>query len=246
MGVRYYTPHYENHLQHLRDDTFTLLEIGIGSYGRSSGRRIVADVEAVLPRRDDRRARHRGQVVRRGGADPRRARGPDGRGRLARRHQHVRRTHRDRGRRKPRAADIVATFGLLPLLPGGAIFVIEDTQTSYWPEWGGQEDPGASGTSMAFVKTLLDGSSYEEFVVNDYVPTYERPARRGGALLPQSRRDPEGAEQRRHEQAPGALRPVPHRLRWRGDDSRRAHRPLPRPDGQDAHPLRVRGPQRPP
>ena len=31
-GVHKYTPHYERHLQHLRGESFTLLELGIGGY----------------------------------------------------------------------------------------------------------------------------------------------------------------------------------------------------------------------
>src|SRR5690349_238611 len=31
-GRHRYTPHYEFHLSHLRDESFTLLEIGIGGY----------------------------------------------------------------------------------------------------------------------------------------------------------------------------------------------------------------------
>ena len=173
-GVHKYTPHYERHLQHLRRDSFTLLELGIGGYKkrRRSGAsmkmwrwffpkaRIVGlDIEdksfveeerihAVLGDQTDETTLR--DVINTYGAPM---------------------VVVDDGSHVP--ADIVATFGLLfPLLPDGAVYVIEDTQTSYWPEWGGQEDPGASGTSMAFVKTLLDGLNYEEFVVDDYVPTY--------------------------------------------------------------------------
>ena len=31
-GTHFYTPHYERHLAHLRDETFTLLEFGVGGY----------------------------------------------------------------------------------------------------------------------------------------------------------------------------------------------------------------------
>ena len=34
-GLHRYTPHYEHHLQHLRDQRFTMLEIGIGGYAKS-------------------------------------------------------------------------------------------------------------------------------------------------------------------------------------------------------------------
>jgi len=72
-----------------------------------------------------------------------------------------------------RPADIIASFNLLfPLLADDGIYVIEDTQTSYWPESGGQEDPAADGTTMAFVKRLMDGLNWEEFVIEPYEPTY--------------------------------------------------------------------------
>ena len=61
---------------------------------------------------------------------------------------------------------------LFPLLPDGAIYCIEDTQTSYWPAWGGQLDPKASGTSMDLVKDLVDGLNHEEFLIDGYEPTY--------------------------------------------------------------------------
>ncbi len=61
---------------------------------------------------------------------------------------------------------------LFPLLPDGAIYCIEDTQTSYWPAWGGELDPRAPGTSMDLVKDLIDGLNHEEFVEEGYEPTY--------------------------------------------------------------------------
>jgi len=50
--------------------------------------------------------------------------------------------------------------------------VIEDIQTSYWPQWGGSLDPDAPGTSMALVRRLLDGLNHEEFLDPDYQPSY--------------------------------------------------------------------------
>jgi hypothetical protein len=52
------------------------------------------------------------------------------------------------------------------------MYVIEDTQTSYWPEFLGEADPHAPGTTMALVKDLIDGLNYEEFVTEPYEPTY--------------------------------------------------------------------------
>jgi hypothetical protein len=72
-----------------------------------------------------------------------------------------------------RPAHIIETFNtLFPLLADDGIYVIEDTQTSYWPEWGGQAEPTAEGTTMAFVKRLIDGLNHEEFVLEPYEPTF--------------------------------------------------------------------------
>ena len=54
---------------------------------------------------------------------------------------------------------------LFPLLPDGAVYCIEDTQTSYWPAWGGELEPRAAGTSMDLVKDLIDGLNHEEFLL---------------------------------------------------------------------------------
>jgi hypothetical protein len=66
-----------------------------------------------------------------------------------------------------------ATFAIqFPLLPDGAIYCIEDIQTSYWPAWGGAVDPKAGGTSMDLVKDLVDGLNHEELLVEGYESSY--------------------------------------------------------------------------
>lgn len=73
---------------------------------------------------------------------------------------------------------VITTFKILfPLLSPGGIYVIEDLQTSYWSEfqgvqWGGSNDLKAPHTSMNFLKSLVDGLNYEEFIVAEYTPTY--------------------------------------------------------------------------
>jgi len=73
---------------------------------------------------------------------------------------------------------VVDTFNILfPLVKSNGIYVIEDLQTSYWDEmngkkWGGSNDLKAEYTSMNFLKSLVDGLNYEEFAVDNYVPTY--------------------------------------------------------------------------
>ena len=72
-----------------------------------------------------------------------------------------------------RPEHILETFrALFPLLADDGIFVVEDTQTSYWPEWGGAEDPEDSNTSMAMLKRLCDGLNHVEYVLEPYEPSY--------------------------------------------------------------------------
>ncbi len=74
--------------------------------------------------------------------------------------------------------DVIATFKILfPLLANNGIYVVEDTQTSYWTnvqdaEYGGSSDLTAPNTSMNFLKSLTDGLNHEEFTMDHYVPTY--------------------------------------------------------------------------
>ena len=52
---------------------------------------------------------------------------------------------------------------LFPKLEIGGIYVVEDTQTSYWSEYGGQfENLNCQKTIMGFFKSLIDGLNYEE------------------------------------------------------------------------------------
>jgi demethylmacrocin O-methyltransferase len=44
---------------------------------------------------------------------------------------------------------------LFPTLPAGALYVIEDLETSYWPKWEGGPI-GTPGTGVALVKSLVD------------------------------------------------------------------------------------------
>jgi demethylmacrocin O-methyltransferase len=63
-----------------------------------------------------------------------------------------------------RPEHIRATFAVLfPLLPDGGFYAIEDTQTSYWPRFGGSADLRDPATTMGMVKDLVDGLNYEEF-----------------------------------------------------------------------------------
>lgn len=69
---------------------------------------------------------------------------------------------------------VIKTFEMLfPKLKNGGIYVIEDTQTSYWEEYGGtSEDFNKEGTIYHFFKALIDGLNCEEFMIDDYKKSY--------------------------------------------------------------------------
>jgi demethylmacrocin O-methyltransferase len=173
-GLHYYTPRYEQHLQHLRDESFVLLEIGVGGYDRSGEgggslrmwRRYFRHAEIVGLDIEDKSFLDRARMT------------------TVRGHQSDARVLTsiverfgaplvviDDGSHRP--ADVIETFRILfPLLPDGAVYAIEDTQTSYWPEFDGSEDRDSPHTTMGFVKRLVDGLNHEEFLDGDYRSTY--------------------------------------------------------------------------
>lgn len=62
---------------------------------------------------------------------------------------------------------------LFPHLTNGGIYVIEDTQTSYWPEFGGNnQNLHHAPTLMNFFKSLTDGLNHQEFFNENFTPGY--------------------------------------------------------------------------
>lgn len=61
--------------------------------------------------------------------------------------------------------NVITSFRVLfPHLRDGGVYVIEDLQTSYWRGWGGNPvDLSTPGTSIGFLKTLIDGLNHQEF-----------------------------------------------------------------------------------
>jgi hypothetical protein len=55
---------------------------------------------------------------------------------------------------------IVSFEVLFPHVRSGGVYVIEDVGTSYWLNYGGQR-PGADGTTIAHLKTLVDAVHYD-------------------------------------------------------------------------------------
>jgi hypothetical protein len=173
-GAHRYTPHYQHHFAHLRDKPINILEIGIGVdfKARTAGASLRM-WEQYFPHAniygldiEDRSSLEGGRIhIYQGDqSDP----------------DLLRRIVSDAGRLdviiddgSHRPAHVLATFEVLfPLLADDGIYVVEDIQTSYWPEWGGQEDIADQTTSMAMLKRLADGLNYEEFVVEPYEPSY--------------------------------------------------------------------------
>ena len=70
---------------------------------------------------------------------------------------------------------VITTFELLfPHLNEGGIYVVEDTQTSYWPgDYGGDAvDRNNSQTMMGYFKGLVDGLNHAEFPDERYEAGY--------------------------------------------------------------------------
>jgi hypothetical protein len=69
--------------------------------------------------------------------------------------------------------DVITSFKFLfrRLSPGG-YYVVEDTQTSYWKEYGGGINKNSDETTMQFFGNLVDCPNYKYFKGEDYTPTY--------------------------------------------------------------------------
>ncbi|OWP79621.1 class I SAM-dependent methyltransferase [Flavobacterium oreochromis] len=69
---------------------------------------------------------------------------------------------------------VIKTFEyLFPRLKKGGYYVIEDTQTSYWKEYGGSSvDRNKEGTIYHYFKEKIDALNYKEFEIENYSPTY--------------------------------------------------------------------------
>jgi hypothetical protein len=71
---------------------------------------------------------------------------------------------------------VIQTFKFLfPLLNDGGIYVVEDTQTSYWPTdgYGGDSmNLNSQTTMMGWFKSLIDGLNHAEYDRPGYTPTW--------------------------------------------------------------------------
>ncbi len=69
---------------------------------------------------------------------------------------------------------VITTFNILfPKLNDGGIYVIEDTQTSYWEGYGGDSsDLQNPNTMMNYFKNLTDSLNNKEFLIHGYQQSY--------------------------------------------------------------------------
>ena len=166
-GERWYAVHYQRHLAHLKHRRFNLLEIGVGGHeAPDQGGASLRMWKAFFPAAQiygidlfDKSAleERRIKIFRGSQADPEFLRWVANRiGRIdvviddgSHINEHV----------------IVSFKTLFPLLPDGGIYAIEDLCTSYWPEFGGRDDPAAANTGMGMLKQLVDGINWEEYRV---------------------------------------------------------------------------------
>lgn len=161
----WYTRHYDQHFAPLRHDALKLLEIGIGGYADpAAGGGSLRMWKNYFPRAlvygmdiYDKTGieESRIQTVVGSQADPEflsrfaEENGPfdividDG----SHLNEHV----------------LISFEALFPHVRPGGWYVIEDTQTAYWPQYGGTAGTQAgAGTSIGLVKSLLDGLQYQE------------------------------------------------------------------------------------
>ncbi len=173
-GRHWYARHYQTHFAPRRLEPLTLLEIGVGGYeDPAKGGESLRMWKAYFPHARifgldvfDKSAveEDRIRVFRGSQDDPAfleqvvEATGPldividDG-------------SHRN--------AHVIASFeALFPRLRDGGIYAVEDTQTSYWPTYGGSLDVGAPDTSLGLFKRLADGLNHAEWIRPGYAPSF--------------------------------------------------------------------------
>lgn len=171
----FYTPHYQNHFKKFRFKAINFLEIGVGGYadpnaGGNSlrmwkkffpfGKIYSMDIYDKTPQEESRIKIFRGSQVD-----------------LA----FLNSVCNQVGQFDVIVDDgshinehVITSFEFLfPHLKEGGIYVIEDTQTSYWEHFGGtSKDFNRKGTIYHYFKSLIDSLNNEEFMIPNYEKNY--------------------------------------------------------------------------
>jgi len=174
-GAHFYTPHYERHFKSLRNEKIILLEIGIGGYSNinyggaslrmwkeffKKGEIYGIDIYDKSKLNEKRIKTFQGsqvdnyfleKVLKTSGC-------PDI---IIDDGSHIN-------------EHIIESFKLLfPKLKNGGIYVVEDIQTSYWPDYGGDsKNLDNPDTAINFFKSLVHSLNYQEMLIEEYQPTY--------------------------------------------------------------------------
>lgn len=175
LGGHFYTPHYMHHFKKFRFKSINLLEIGVGGYkdpeagGHSLrmwkryfpfGRIFGIDIYDKSPLQERRINIFQGSQVD---------------------HVFLEQVTKQIGEIDLIIDDgshqnqhVIETFKILfPKLKDGGIYVVEDTQTSYWDDFGGDSNNLKNPTTMMnFFKALTDCMNHEEFILPHYEKTY--------------------------------------------------------------------------
>jgi len=176
VGGHYYAPHYQNHLKKFKYKKINLLEIGVGGYsdpdagGESLrmwkryfpfGKIFSLDIYDKSPHNERRIKIFQGSQVDRQFLDE-----------VIKQMENSVDIIIDDGSHINE--HVITTFEyLFPRLKDGGIYVIEDTQTSYWPEMGGSsQELNHPDTMMTFFKQIPDCLNHVEFKIDNYQPTY--------------------------------------------------------------------------
>lgn len=166
-GSHYYTKHYQNLLQHLRNKEINLLEIGVGGYENpewgggslrmwkaffTKGKIVSFDIYDKTHLSEKRIVIEQGsQIDEEFLLELNKKHGPfdviidDG--------SHIN-------------SHVISTFNILyPLLKENGYYLIEDVQTSYFPEYGGDSNNlDNKKTIMGYFKSILDSVNHQEIL----------------------------------------------------------------------------------
>lgn len=172
-GAHSYTPHYKTHLKKFKNKKINLLEIGIGGYdhayaGGSSLRMwksyfsratiYALDIYDKKSIQEKRIKIYQGSQTDESVLNDM-AKEANGFDIIIDDGSHVN-------------EHVIRTFEVLfKKLNNGGVYVIEDTQTSYWPEFGGDSENLLNPKTMVnFFKSMADSINNKEFII----PGYER------------------------------------------------------------------------
>lgn len=174
-GSHWYAQHYERHFSCLRKQRLNILEIGIGGYDDpEAGGESLRMWRAYFPN-----SRIFGiDICDKSAHDERRIKTFCGSQAdekfLSEVVREIGDIHLIVDDGSHRNEHVLGTFRFLfPKLNKDGIYVVEDTQTSYWPGVGGSSsDLDRPDTTIGFFKKLVDGLNYAEFDKPHYAPTY--------------------------------------------------------------------------